>query len=112
MISTSRVSRPIKKKYTKKFKRSNSARRSKHSRKLRNSLTHHARINKLQYGGSEHINQVPEERLKRAEERRQKLLQKGRISPQPGIQQVASTLSSRSNIMAKLKSILMRKDRG
>jgi len=83
--------------------------RSKRSRKLRNSLTHHARLNKLQYGGSEHINQVPEERLKRAEERRQKLLQKGRISPQPGMQQVASTLSSSSNIMATLKSFLMRK---
>ena len=96
-------------KYTKKLKRSKLSRRSKHSRKLRNSLTHHARLNKLQYGGSEHINQVPEERRKRAEERRQKLLQKGRISPQPGMQQVASTLSRSSNIIAKLKSFLMRK---
>jgi hypothetical protein len=42
-------------KYTKKFKHSKRSRRSKRSRKLRNSLTHRARLNKLQYGGEEHI---------------------------------------------------------
>jgi len=109
MISTSIVSRPMIKKYTKKLKRSKRSRRSKHSRKLRNSLTHRARLNKLQDGGSEHYNKKSKEMEERAAERSKQLLQMGRISPQSGVQQVASTSSSSVNILKILKNFLMRK---
>jgi hypothetical protein len=90
-------------KYTKKFKRSNRARRSKHSRKLQNSLT------KLQDGGLEHYNKKSTEMEERTAERSKQLSQKGSISPRPGVQQVASTSSSSVNILKILKNFLMRK---
>jgi hypothetical protein len=96
-------------KYTKKFKRSNRARRSKHSRKLQNSLTHRARLNKLQDGGLEHYNKKSTEMEERTAERSKQLSQKGSISPRPGVQQVASTSSSSVNILKILKNFLMRK---
>lgn len=61
-------------KYTKKFKRSKRSRCSKRSLKLRNSLTHRARLNKLQNGGSEHNTKKSKGIEERAAKRRQKLL--------------------------------------
>jgi len=72
-------------KYTKKFKRSKRSRRSKHSRKLQNSLTHRARLNKLQYGGLEHITKKNEGVVKRKELRSKAFLALALARAQPQI---------------------------
>jgi len=48
----------MKNQYTKKIKRSRRYRDYKRSRKLRNGLTHCNKLNKLQYGGEEHITKL------------------------------------------------------
>jgi hypothetical protein len=91
------------------------ARKSKKSNKKNNKKRKASRKNKVLHGGAEHINEVPEARLKRARERRQKLLQmrtlqQAQTQAQVQAQQrpVESTLSN-SIIITKLQNVLMRK---
>lgn len=82
----------------------------------RNTKKHKAsRKNKILYGGSEHMNEISNEMKQRIKARmaasRKKLLQMRKLQQaqaQVQIQPVASTLSS-SNIITKLKNVLMRK---
>jgi hypothetical protein len=85
-------------------KRSKLSRRSKHSRKLRNSLTHHARLNKLQYGGSEHLTQKNKGVATREELRSKAFLALARAKPQISSQvPVAQPLSSVNIELVKQK---------
>ena len=88
----------MKNKYTKTIKRSKRSRGSRRSRKLRNSLTHYNKLNKLQYGGEEHITAQNTAIGKRAKQRTKELLTRAQLN-------VAASLATPTSTYQPLGSV-------
>lgn len=99
-------------KYIRKSRRSRrNTKLTKRARKVSNNPTARNKYHKLQYGGAEHINKPSNEMLKRAEERRKALLEKGQLPPVVAtttLSQISKLQPSRTSLAELVKKQIIK----